>query len=172
MGGTGFVGGYTISAVVLSQTTSTSTAASDATLAPVAVPTTPAEGVLDNTTDAKTATDIDEHDGREATMIGLSAGLGVGLPLFAGTMVALFFLRRLRGQSTGPRKQTEEESAGVVSDGNGMAHTMQEVRFHEVEALPAEMPNSRRDFHAGDVIFWCGMYMSLLPVGNDAISRI
>ena len=145
MGGTGFVDGYTISAVDLSQT-STSTAASGATLAPVAVPTTPAEGLSDNTTDAKTATNVAEHDGKKITMVGLGAGLGVGLPLFTGTMVALFFLRRLRGQSKGQRKQTEEQSASVVNDGSGMAHTMQEVQFHEVEALPAEMPNSRRDF--------------------------
>ena len=135
--------GYTISAVGLSQT-NTSTSASGATLAPVTV-STPAEGVGDSTTDAKTATDIDDHNGKEATMVGLGAGLGVGLPLFAGTMIALFYLGRLRSQSKGQRKLNEEESACVINDGSGMAHTMQEVQLYEVEALPAEMPNSRRD---------------------------
>ena len=143
-GGTGFLTGSTIATVETLQT-SMSTEPSSTSATSNAIDTGPTKSyssaAAGNTTD--TPTPYPEHNVsvRDATKTSLSAGLGVGLPLLAGLTLALVYLRHLRSQSKSQSTGSEEKSAGVVVDGELPTH----YERPEMESLPAEMPNSRRE---------------------------
>lgn len=144
MGGTAFVAGFTIAPVELLQT-SMSTAPSSTLATPVAIDVGPTKSQSSaagsNTTDTASPDLESTTSARDATKTGLGAGLGVGLPLLAALIVTLLCLRRLRSQSNRKRTDIEKKIAGVLVDsGSSVQHERQEM-----ESLPAEMPNSRRD---------------------------
>ena len=142
MGGSGILAGFTIAPVEIQ--TSTSTAPSSASAASNADtgPTKSYSSVAGSNTTA-TQEPYPEHNTSvsDAIKTGLGAGLGVGLPLLAGLTLALVFLRRLRRQSNSKRTDIEKKTAGVVVDGESSAHHGRQ----EMESLPAEVPDSRRD---------------------------
>ena len=142
MGGTGFVPGFTIAPVDLLQT-STSTVASTALATHIAMdpgPTThPSEAVASSTAAAETPPTESTASASDATKTGLGAGLGVGVPLLAGLILVLFFLRRLRSQNNSQRTDCQKKPTGAEPHGG---ITARHVR-HEMESLPSEMPNSR-----------------------------
>ena len=144
MGGTGLLSGLTI-APVESLQTSTSTAPSSASATSNAIDIGPTKSYSSaaarETTDAETPDPKSTTSASDATKTGLGAGLGVGLPLLAGLTVALVFLRRLRSQSNSKKTDSERRTAGVVDDIELLAHHER----HEMESLPAEVPNSRCD---------------------------
>ena len=144
MGGTGLLSGLTI-APVESLQRSTSTAPSSASATSNAIDTGPTKSyssaAASKTTDTETPDPKSTTSAIDATKTGLGAGLGVGLPLLAGLTLALVFLRRLRSQSNTNRTDSEMETAGVVDDIELLTHDERQ----EMESLPAEVPNSRRD---------------------------
>lgn len=112
--------------------TSTSTTASSAS-APLALSTFSRASPWGNATSA---------EGTHSKRVGLGASLGVGLPLFAGLAVGLSLLGRI---SKGKLQlmQSEEKTASAGIDANGMARQEQEIQ--ELEVLPSEMTNNRRE---------------------------
>ena len=144
MGGTGFLSGFTIAPVELLQT-SMSTAPFSALATPNATdagPTKPQSSTAaSTTTDKETPHPESTTRANNATRTGLGAGLGVGLPLLAGLTVALLFVRRLRSQSNSQKSDAEKKTAYNVVDGESSAHHERQ----ELESLPVEMPNSRRE---------------------------
>ena len=145
MGGNGVLPGFTIAPVESTQT-STNTAPSGISATSNAIdagPTkSPSSAAAINTTDTQTPYQEHNTSVSDATKTGLGAGLGVGLPLLAGLTAALLYLRRLRSQSNSQKKDGEKRTAGGVDD-------IELLRTHherqELESLPGEMPNSRRD---------------------------
>lgn len=144
MGGTGFLAGFTI-APVQSLQTSMATAPSSALATPNttdAGPTKPQSSAAASiTTGTETPYTKSTISASDATKTGLGAGLGVGLPLLGGLTIALFFLRRVRSQSNSQKTDSERKTAGVVVDGESSTYHERQ----EIESLPVEMPNSRRD---------------------------
>ena len=143
MGGSGFLAGLSIAPVETQ--TSTSTAPSSSSATSNAIDTGPTRSYSSDAGSKTTATQTPypEHNPSvsDATKTGLGAGFGVGLPLLAGLTLALVFLRRLRRQSNSKRTDLEKETAGAVVDGESSAYHGRQ----EMESLPAEVPDSRRD---------------------------
>ena len=142
MGGNGVLSGFTIAPVESLQTSMT-TAPSSLSATSNAIDTGPTISLSSvaarETTDAETPDPKSTTSVNDATKTGLGAGLGVGLPLLAGLTVALLYLRRLRSQSNS--KRTEKKTAGVLDD----IELLTTHERQEMESLPAEVPDSRRD---------------------------
>ena len=142
MGGTGFQSGFTIAPLELPQTRQSTVAAGQSTaVTNESTATSNASSQSQSTVSA--AKDVDADRGRHSdiTRIGLGAGLGVGLPLLAGFIVALLFVRRLRSQIDSGRAKSGKVMDGVVTHGDKM--TLH--RPVEMGILPSEMSNSRRE---------------------------
>ena len=144
MGGTGFLAGFTIAPVGDLQT-SIGTGPSSTLATSNAIDAGPTKSqssaAASNTTDTETPDPKSPTSASDVTKTGLGAGLGVGIPLAAGLTVALLFLRRLRSQSNSQKIDIEIKTAGTIVDGEPSAHHERQ----EMESLPVEMPNSRRD---------------------------
>ena len=149
MGGTGFQTGFTIAPLELLQTSRSTVATGQNTVATsqsiaATSQSTGSSSALSQTQSTALA-GKNENLGRasasDTTSTGLAAGLGVGLPLLAGLIVALLFLRRLRSRPNSMRTNSGKEINDVVISGNSMApHGLVEMEIH-----PSEMPNSRRE---------------------------
>ena len=143
MGGTGFVAGFTIAPVEIQTSMSTAPSSVSATSNAIDTGLTKSYSSAAGSSTTDTQTPDPEHNTSvsDATKTGLGAGLGVGLPLLAGLIVALLFLRRLRSRSNGKRTDVDKKTSGDVNDGEVLVHDERQ----EMESLPAEVPNSRRD---------------------------
>ena len=138
MGGTGFKTGFTIApsetsqpAVALSQ--STAATRQDEASSPLSQ--------SQSTASAGKNVDTGIASASDTTKIALGAGLGVGLPLLAGLIIALLFLRRLTSRSKGERTHSGKDTNGLVAHGNRMVSH----ELVEMENPSSEMPNSRRE---------------------------
>ena len=144
MGGSGVLPGLTIAPVESTQT-STYTAPSSASAISNAIDTgptkSPSSAAVSNPTDTQTPYPKYNNSVSVVTRTGLGAGLGVGLPFLAGLTAALLYLRRLRSQGNSQKKKREKRTACRVDDAELLAHHARQ----EMESLPGEMPDSRRD---------------------------
>ena len=142
MGGTGFQSGFTIAPLELPQTSQSTVAAGESTAV------TSGSTAISNASSqsqSPVSAGKDVNAGRaspsDTTRIGLGAGLGVGLPLLAGFILALLFIRCMRSQINSGRAKSEKVMDGVVTH----ADKMTLHRPVEMGILPSEMSNSRRE---------------------------
>lgn len=140
MGGTGFLTGFTIAPLdLVLQTNNKSTAATPNPGSTKSQSSSSATASTTNT--AATPRTASPSASNDATLkTALAAGLGVGIPLLAALLVALFFLARLVRihQDNAHHQKKQRKAAGVEVDGGTLM-----ARRQEMESPPSEMPGER-----------------------------
>lgn len=146
MGGTGFLTGFTIAPVDLveqanNKSTVTTSSAASSTPDPTSTNT-----QSSSTAAAPTHTASPSPSDDETLKTALAAGLGVGLPLLAALLVALFFLARSHKNNKNNNAHHEKTADGVERDGD-MTRMM--TRRQEMENPPLEMLGERTAVELG-----------------------
>ena len=135
MGGIGFQPSFTIAPLELLQTSQSTVTTNQSTAASSVL------SQSQSTASASKNVATGTASAGNTTNTGLGVGLGIELPLLAGLIVALLFLKRLRSRTNSQRTDSGKEINGVVTQSKRRASH----ELVEMENLSSEMPNSRRE---------------------------